>query len=235
MSERERRCSLAVASVHARESATSREKEALDWIFNVLGEPRPEGDIGDILRDGQVLCRLMNKLAPGAIPKINASGSQFKMMENINKAHPLPLAPRFTLTRQFHANAQNKRHIKGKLAGEGGEKRAQGGPTRTLTAQANIHTNTTERHTRHTHEASRAEAGHQPHRPPTTHTPHTTHIHIHNTYNTPPRDGDRPTVTHTVRRQAHETMIETTATDQRHPTAGNTEHTQRRAEERTRA
>lgn len=29
--------------------------------------------------------RLMNKLKPGAIPKINTSGGQFKMMENINK------------------------------------------------------------------------------------------------------------------------------------------------------
>lgn len=28
---------------------------------------------------------LMNKLKPGAIPKINTSGGQFKMMENINK------------------------------------------------------------------------------------------------------------------------------------------------------
>lgn len=27
----------------------------------------------------------MNKLKPGAIPKINTSGGQFKMMENINK------------------------------------------------------------------------------------------------------------------------------------------------------
>ena len=29
--------------------------------------------------------RLMNKLKPGAIAKINSSGGQFKMMENINK------------------------------------------------------------------------------------------------------------------------------------------------------
>ncbi|KAK8737746.1 hypothetical protein OTU49_004222 [Cherax quadricarinatus] len=61
------------------------EKEALEWIFTVLGEPVPHGDFGDILRDGQVLCRLMNKLSPGAIPKIHTTGAQFKMMENINK------------------------------------------------------------------------------------------------------------------------------------------------------
>lgn len=60
------------------------EQEALDWIFTVLGEPVPHGDFGDVLRDGQVLCRLMNKLSPGSIPKINNSTIQFKMMENIN-------------------------------------------------------------------------------------------------------------------------------------------------------
>lgn len=35
--------------------------------------------------DQSSLNRLMNKLKPGAIPKINTSGGQFKMMENINK------------------------------------------------------------------------------------------------------------------------------------------------------
>ncbi|XP_047473339.1 muscle-specific protein 20-like isoform X1 [Penaeus chinensis] len=72
-----------MAKMHGKRDP-EQEKEALDWIFTVLGEPRPEGDIGDILRDGQVLCRLMNKLAPGSVPKINTSGSQFKLMENIN-------------------------------------------------------------------------------------------------------------------------------------------------------
>ncbi|XP_063615548.1 muscle-specific protein 20-like isoform X2 [Penaeus indicus] len=72
-----------MAKMHGKRDQ-EQEKEALDWIFTVLGEPRPEGDLGDILRDGQVLCRLMNKLVPGSVPKINTSGSQFKMMENIN-------------------------------------------------------------------------------------------------------------------------------------------------------
>jgi hypothetical protein len=27
---------------------------------------------------------LMNKISPGSVPKINSSGGQFKMMENIN-------------------------------------------------------------------------------------------------------------------------------------------------------
>ncbi len=39
----------------------------------------------DTLRDGVVLCQLMNKLSPGLVPKINTEGSNFKMMENVNR------------------------------------------------------------------------------------------------------------------------------------------------------
>jgi len=60
------------------------EAEALQWISAVLGETFPENmHYEDILRDGQVLCRLMNKLSPGSIKKINSGGGQFKLMENI--------------------------------------------------------------------------------------------------------------------------------------------------------
>lgn len=37
------------------------------------------------LRDGVLLCKLMNKLAPGIIPKINTSGGDYKMMDNISQ------------------------------------------------------------------------------------------------------------------------------------------------------
>ncbi|XP_054261629.1 muscle-specific protein 20-like [Macrosteles quadrilineatus] len=61
------------------------EKEALEWIESVLGEKFPAKErYEDIIRDGQVLCRLMNKLSPNSVPKIHSAGSQFKMMENIN-------------------------------------------------------------------------------------------------------------------------------------------------------
>ncbi|XP_014260543.1 muscle-specific protein 20 [Cimex lectularius] len=61
------------------------EKEAQEWMEAILGEKFPPGTTyEDHLRDGQVLCALMNKLAPGSVPKINTSGGQFKMMENIN-------------------------------------------------------------------------------------------------------------------------------------------------------
>jgi hypothetical protein len=62
------------------------EREAKEWIESVLGEPLPAGlSYEDTLRDGIVLCKVMNKLKPGSIPKINTTGGQFKMMENINK------------------------------------------------------------------------------------------------------------------------------------------------------
>ena len=37
------------------------------------------------MRDGQILCHLINKLAPGSVNKINTTGAQFKLMENIQK------------------------------------------------------------------------------------------------------------------------------------------------------
>lgn len=63
----------------------AQEKEAQEWIETVLGEKFPAGQVyEEVLRDGQMLCRLMNKIHPGSVPKINSSGGQFKMMENIN-------------------------------------------------------------------------------------------------------------------------------------------------------
>lgn len=37
-----------------------------------------------MIKDGVVLCKFINKLSPGAVPKINESGATFKLMENIN-------------------------------------------------------------------------------------------------------------------------------------------------------
>ena len=61
------------------------DKEAQTWIEAILGEKFPAGqEYEEHLKDGQVFCKLMNILQPNAIPKINSSGGQFKMMENIN-------------------------------------------------------------------------------------------------------------------------------------------------------
>ncbi|XP_044728207.1 muscle-specific protein 20 [Chrysoperla carnea] len=61
------------------------ERQAQEWIESVLGAKFPPGEaFEDVLKDGTVLCQVMNKLKPGSIPKINTSGGQFKLMENIN-------------------------------------------------------------------------------------------------------------------------------------------------------
>lgn len=61
------------------------EKEVLEWIFNVLGEPVPAGELEDILKNGVVLCNLINKIAPGSVKKIQAKGTNFQLMENIQR------------------------------------------------------------------------------------------------------------------------------------------------------
>lgn len=61
------------------------ETEVLDWISKVLGEPLPPGEFENILKDGVVLCNLMNKLAPGSVKKIATKGTNFQLMENIQR------------------------------------------------------------------------------------------------------------------------------------------------------
>jgi hypothetical protein len=61
------------------------EKEVLDWIFEVLGEKTPSGDYENILKDGVVLCKLANKMVPGSVKKIQERGTNFQLMENIQR------------------------------------------------------------------------------------------------------------------------------------------------------
>ena len=64
----------------------AQEAEIQSWIEAVLGEKFPDGKpYEDVLKDGVVLCRLMNKLQPGIVDKVNETGPNFKMMENVNK------------------------------------------------------------------------------------------------------------------------------------------------------
>eukprot|EP00794_Sanderia_malayensis_P005249 gene5249-5913_t len=63
-------------------------KQAMCWIEAVLGERLFAGDysseaVHEKLKDGVVLCKLINKIQPGCVPKINSSKMAFKMMENI--------------------------------------------------------------------------------------------------------------------------------------------------------
>ncbi|XP_075146439.1 myophilin isoform X2 [Haematobia irritans] len=61
------------------------EQEVLNWIFEVLGEKVPSGQYEDILKDGIVLCKLINKMAPGSVKKIQERGTNFQLMENIQR------------------------------------------------------------------------------------------------------------------------------------------------------
>jgi len=67
------------------------EQEALQWINAVLGDGTVGNDVtgkdnvNAVLKDGIVLCNLMNKISPGAIAKIHPEGAnKFKHMENIS-------------------------------------------------------------------------------------------------------------------------------------------------------
>ncbi|CAF3681097.1 unnamed protein product [Adineta steineri] len=60
------------------------DREAQEWIEAVIGEKFPSGSYEDALKDGVILCKLINKLQPGAIPKYATSGGAFKLRENIS-------------------------------------------------------------------------------------------------------------------------------------------------------
>eukprot|EP00112_Aurelia_sp_Birch-Aquarium-sp1_P006769 Seg1740.3 transcript_id=Seg1740.3/GoldUCD/mRNA.D3Y31 product="Muscle-specific protein 20" protein_id=Seg1740.3/GoldUCD/D3Y31 len=64
------------------------EKEATEWIEKVLGEKFFAGASGadavhEKLKDGVILCNLVNRIKPESVKKINTSTMAFKMMENI--------------------------------------------------------------------------------------------------------------------------------------------------------
>nr|CCA27984.1 conserved unknown protein putative [Albugo laibachii Nc14] len=57
--------------------------EAQSWIETVTGE-KFKDDFETTLKDGVLLCTLMNKIVPGLIPKIENASNPFKKMENIS-------------------------------------------------------------------------------------------------------------------------------------------------------
>jgi len=59
------------------------EKEIADWIGNVLGESLPGEDLAEVLKNGVILCKLINKIKPGSVKKIKEKGPAFLLMENV--------------------------------------------------------------------------------------------------------------------------------------------------------
>lgn len=62
-------------------------QECLEWIKAVLNENintsgNPD-NFHELLKDGQMLCRLANALKPGSVKKVNNTTMAFKCMENI--------------------------------------------------------------------------------------------------------------------------------------------------------
>jgi len=57
-------------------------EKAQSWIEQVIGRPFPE-DFGSSLKDGTILCELLNCIKPGCI-KANTSTMPFKQMENVS-------------------------------------------------------------------------------------------------------------------------------------------------------
>jgi len=79
------------AETHAKVNSKYNEQaasECLHWIKGVLKEDLntdgSQDNFYEVLRDGQVLCRLANALKPGSVKKITATTMAFKCMENIN-------------------------------------------------------------------------------------------------------------------------------------------------------
>ena len=64
-------------------SGPTAEEEAQAWIEAVLGE-KFLASFADSLKDGVMLCTLMNKIKPGFIPHIQTSTMPFKQMENVS-------------------------------------------------------------------------------------------------------------------------------------------------------
>lgn len=57
--------------------------EILDWIEAVTGEKVPRDQpFEKVLKDGVILCNMMNVIQPGSIKRINKKGSNFQLMEN---------------------------------------------------------------------------------------------------------------------------------------------------------
>lgn len=73
-----------LARKQAAKRSPQRESACLEWISQVIGEKLDSSAIGDALKNGQALAKLVNKIKPGSVKKIETSSLAFKQMENIS-------------------------------------------------------------------------------------------------------------------------------------------------------
>jgi len=71
--------------------SVERARECMEWVEEVLGrkmepeacEIKDQIEFSNILKDGAVLCQLINAIEPGSVKKINTMNAPFKQRENI--------------------------------------------------------------------------------------------------------------------------------------------------------
>jgi hypothetical protein len=61
----------------------AKEAEALQWVTSVVDNGTTVSSLDD-LRDGVILCELVNKVKPGSVARISRMNQPFKKMENID-------------------------------------------------------------------------------------------------------------------------------------------------------
>jgi hypothetical protein len=59
------------------------ERQVTGWIESITGEQKGGASFAEWLKDGKVLCKLVNSIKPGSVKKVNESTLDFKKMENI--------------------------------------------------------------------------------------------------------------------------------------------------------
>ncbi|XP_009638351.1 calponin-2 [Egretta garzetta] len=76
-------CPLAIPSQLAQKYDPQKEAELRTWIESVTGQQiGPDFQKG--LKDGVILCELMNKLQPNSVRKINRSAQNWHQLENLS-------------------------------------------------------------------------------------------------------------------------------------------------------
>ena len=74
----------ALAEKQAAKYDLNSEMQVIRWIESVTTESFGSVPFAEKLKSGELLCRFINSIKPGTIPKINNSSMPFKQMENIS-------------------------------------------------------------------------------------------------------------------------------------------------------